>query len=97
MGNNANCRCVEKENEDSELLTENDSFLFSKRTKRNNKIKLSLFSLLRDKMLKSKEKYRKQIEDLVNEGMFNLGHSAEVGAKYIISAVQRKVKERRNK
>ena len=53
MGNNANCRCVEKENEDSELLTENDSFLFSKRTKRNNKIKLSLFSLLRDKMLKS--------------------------------------------
>ena len=53
MGNTANCRSVEKENEESELLTENDSFLFSKRTKRNNKIKLSLFSLLRDKMLKS--------------------------------------------
>ena len=50
-----------------------------------------------DKMLKSKEKYRKQIEDLVNDGMYNLGTSAEVGAKYIISAVQRKVKERRNK
>ena len=53
MGNNTNCGCTENINEDSELLTENDFFIFSKRSKRNNKINLSLFSLLKDKMLQS--------------------------------------------
>jgi hypothetical protein len=53
MGNNTNCGCTENINEDSELLTENDYFIFSKRSKRNNKINLSLFSLLKDKMLQS--------------------------------------------
>ena len=53
MGNNANCNCVENVNDDSELSTENDSFIFVKRTKKNKQINLSLFSLLKDKMLKS--------------------------------------------
>ena len=53
MGNNANCNCVENVNDDSELSTENDSFIFVKRTKKNKRINLSLFSLLKDKMLKS--------------------------------------------
>lgn len=53
MGNNANCRCIEKANEDSELITEKDYFLFSKRSNRNNKMKLSFFTKLKEKMLKS--------------------------------------------
>ena len=53
MGNNANCACIEKDHEDPELITENEAFLFSKRSRRNNKINLSLFSLLKDKMLRS--------------------------------------------
>ena len=53
MGNNANCGCIEKNQEDSELLTDNEDFIFSKSSKRNNKIKISLFSFLKDKMLYS--------------------------------------------
>ena len=53
MGNKVNCRCIENTNDDLELSTENDSFLFTKKSKRNNRIKLSLFSLLKDKMLQS--------------------------------------------
>ena len=52
MGNNANCGCIEK-HEDLDLITENDAFILSKRSRRNNKINLSLFSLLKDKMLHS--------------------------------------------
>lgn len=52
MGNSTSCRCIEKENEDNELLTEKDSFIFSKRSIRNNRVKLPLFSLLKEKMLK---------------------------------------------
>ena len=50
MGNNANCRCAENVNDDLELSTEDDTFFFTKRTKRNNHIKLPLFSLLKDKV-----------------------------------------------
>ena len=52
MGNNANCGCIEK-HEDLDLITENEAFILSKRSRRNNKINLSLFSLLKDKMLHS--------------------------------------------
>ena len=51
MGNNSNCRCTVNTGDDLELSTEDDTFLFSKRTRRNNYIKLPLFSLLKDKML----------------------------------------------
>ena len=51
MGNNANCGCIEKANEDSELITEKDYFLFSKRSNRNNKMKLSFFTKLKEKMI----------------------------------------------
>ena len=48
-------------------------------------------------MLKSKEKYKKQINEVLNEYVYNLGTSAEVGAKYIIDVVKEKIKERNNK
>ena len=53
MGNNVNCECIEKNHEDPELLTDNEAFIFSKRSKRNNRINLTLFSFLKDKMLHS--------------------------------------------
>ena len=53
MGNNANCACIENNREDLDLITEKDAFIFSKRSRRNNKINLPLFSLLKDKMLRS--------------------------------------------
>ena len=49
MGSNVNCGCIEK-HEDLDLITENDAFILSKRSRRNNKINLSLFSLLKDKI-----------------------------------------------
>ena len=52
MGNNTNCGCIEK-HEDLDLITENEAFILSKRSRRNNKINLPLFSLLKDKMLRS--------------------------------------------
>lgn len=48
-------------------------------------------------MLKSQSKYNKKISKLVDDSVYNLGHSGEVGAKYIIDAIQEKIKERRTK
>ena len=48
-------------------------------------------------ILKNQEKYKKKISKLVDESVYNLGNSGEVGAKYIIDAIQKKVKERRTK
>ena len=39
-----------------------------------------------------KDAYHDQIEGLVQEYVYNLGTSAEVGAKYMISAIQEKIK-----
>lgn len=48
-------------------------------------------------LLDSKDKYKKIIDKTVNEYVYNLGNSAEVGANYIIDIIQAKIKERSNK
>ena len=48
-----------------------------------------------EKMLKESSKYSEKIKKLVNDTVYNIGHSAEVGANYIISAVQEKINERK--
>ena len=48
-------------------------------------------------MLAHTDEYREQIEKVVSENVFNLGHSAEVGGAYIVSAIQRKIKEKEEK
>ena len=41
------------------------------------------------------DKYQKEIAKLVDKYVYNLGKSGEVGAQYIIEAIQRKIDERR--
>ena len=48
-----------------------------------------------EKMLKENKKYNETINHLINESVYNIGSSAEVGANYIISAVQNKINERK--
>ena len=48
-----------------------------------------------DKMIKNQETYQKKINDIVDEYVYNLGKSGEVGAEYIIKCVQDKIEERR--
>ena len=50
-----------------------------------------------NELLKSKDKYNKKITKLVDEYVYNLGNSAEVGANYIIDVIQDKIKERSKK
>ena len=48
-------------------------------------------------MLKSSSKYNKKIEKVLNDSVYNIGNSSEIGAKYIIETIQKKIKERSNK
>lgn len=48
-----------------------------------------------DTMINSSESYHAKIGEFVNKYVYNLGHSSEVGAKYIISQLQKKAKERK--
>ena len=50
-----------------------------------------------EEMLKNKEKYTKKITKLVDDSVYNIGKSAEVGANYIIETIQDKIKERSTK
>ena len=50
-----------------------------------------------NELLKLKDKYNKKITKLVDEYVYNLGNSAEVGANYIIDVIQDKIKERSKK
>lgn len=47
-------------------------------------------------MLANAEQYRDRIEKFVNEYVYNLGHSSEVGAEYIIGEVIKKIQEKKN-
>jgi YidC/Oxa1 family membrane protein insertase len=47
------------------------------------------------KMFNSSADYYNKIDALVHEYVYNLGTSAEIGAKYIISQLQKKTKERK--
>ncbi|MGN0639065.1 MAG: membrane protein insertase YidC [Huintestinicola sp.] len=50
-----------------------------------------------DYLLTHTEEYRRQINDLAHEYLYNLDHSAEVGGRYIIRAVQNKIQEKKEK
>lgn len=47
-------------------------------------------------LLENTQQYHEQIDALAHKYIYNLGNSAEVGAKYIIKAVQNKVKQKGN-
>lgn len=46
-------------------------------------------------MLNNSEKYSKNINEIVEEYVYNLGNSDELGAKYILEAIQNKIKKRK--
>ena len=46
-----------------------------------------------DKMLKDSSKYSKKIQKLVDDSVYNLGNSSEVGAEYIIESLQEHIKK----
>lgn len=48
-----------------------------------------------DVLLKDEKKYKNDIEHLLEESIYNLGDSAEKGALYIISCIEKKIKERK--
>ncbi len=48
------------------------------------------------KILKNASKYTQKLEKLTEDSVYNLGASSKVGAKYIISSIQNKIKERKN-
>lgn len=50
-----------------------------------------------DNLLLNKTTYEKQINELLNESIYNLGKSDEIGAEYIIDLIKKKIKERKNK
>lgn len=50
-----------------------------------------------ERMLRNPDKYKKKIQKLRKEYVYNPGKSAQVGAEYIISCVQNKIKERKKK
>ena len=50
-----------------------------------------------EKMLSNNKKYHDKINDLVEKSVYNIGSSSEEGAKYIISSLQKKIKEKEEK
>ena len=53
-----------------------------------------LDSIVRE-MLENREQYREKIAALTERSVYNLGKSSEVGGKYIIEAIQRQIKKRK--
>lgn len=49
-----------------------------------------------ERLLSGRDEYRERIDRFVHEYVYNLGNSSEVGAKYIINEIQKKIKERKN-
>ena len=47
------------------------------------------------KMLDESKKYKEKINKLVNDSVYNIGKSGEVGANYIINAIQEKINKRK--
>ena len=47
-------------------------------------------------LLEQKDAYHDRSEKFVEEYVYNLGNSAEVGAKYIVQAVQEQIKKQKN-
>lgn len=55
---------------------------------------LCLIPSIIEEMVKNKDKYTDSIKKLLYETVYNVGNSKEVGAKYIISAVQAQIKRK---
>ena len=49
-----------------------------------------------ERLLSGRDEYRERIDRFVHEYVYNLGNSGEVGSKYIINEIQKKIKERKN-
>lgn len=47
-----------------------------------------------EKLFADEEKYRPVIEQWVDEKIFNIGHAAEAGGKYIVSSIKEHIKEK---
>ena len=50
-----------------------------------------------DNIINSSDKYKIEIDKLLNEAVYNIGDSSEIGANYIIETIQNKIKERSKK
>lgn len=48
-----------------------------------------------DMLLKNENKYKKDITNLLEDSIYNLGNSSEKGALYIVSCIEQKIKERK--
>ena len=57
--------------------------------------KINTVNKILDDMLKNPLKYQKKIEQLREKALYNIGTSHEVAANYIISSIQKKIKERK--
>ncbi len=57
--------------------------------------KLNEINELVSDLLENKDKYKKDITNLLKESVYNLGHSDEVGALAIIECIQKRIKERK--
>ena len=72
----------------------------SARNKTGKSLKVDELDKVNDtikELLKDKDKYSKMITDTCHECVYNIGSSGEVGAKYIINLIQKKIKERSKK
>ena len=58
---------------------------------------LKKVNIIIEDMLKNQKDYNKRIDKLVNDSVYNIGNSAEVGANYIIDAIKKRIKERSTK
>lgn len=50
-----------------------------------------------NKMLKDSDKYKKQITELLNDSMYNLGTSDSEAGEYLISAIQKQIERKKEK
>lgn len=50
-----------------------------------------------EEMLNNKKKYSDKINNLINDSVYNVGTSSEVGANYIIESLQEKIKSKEKK
>ena len=48
-----------------------------------------------DKMLKETSKYNEKITKMTEDYVYNIGNSAEIGAKYIVQSIQEKIKNKK--
>ena len=48
-----------------------------------------------DYLLSHSEEYRQKIDELAHKYLYNLGSSTEAGAKYLISAIQKKIAQKK--